>query len=154
MNTIVSAEEEREIAWDCLRLLTQFYRFLDESQFARLGALLHSQGVWVRQGRELRNAEQIVTELSMRPKNLVVRHFTTNALFEVRNAEHVNFSVYLGVVRADSASLPSGPPPLHGVQSVHVCNGEIWRTTEGWRIGRMDAGAAKMQIDLNAPRMS
>jgi hypothetical protein len=89
---------EREIEWDCQRVLLRFYDEFDRGNYAAMVAMFADGGVWHRAGKALAK-EQIAAELRLRPSRQRVRHVLTNILVEARDRDHADARCYLTVYR-------------------------------------------------------
>lgn len=77
MDTSTAAE------WLCQKSLVQFFNGLDDRRFDEMLSKLAPDGVWVRQGVELKGRAGVSTVLAERSATVVSRHIVTNATFEV-----------------------------------------------------------------------
>ena len=142
----VEVEPGLESLW--LGMLTRFYRRLDSGDVAGLLALAHPALRWRRQGKELSSHDEISATLSQRPAGLHVFHILSGVVFEAVSRDHVRYTGYLTVLRAREAAGSSLRMPPVGAQSLHVCEGELTLTHDGWRISFMDAGAPRINLEL------
>jgi len=138
----------RQTEADLLRTLTRFYRCLDANDIANLTSLMDDTFLWPRQGRELRNADDVTSALSGRDPRLHIFHLLNSVTFEVLDGDRMAYSGYLTVVRSYADPDQAVRMPPRGAQSLHVCAGEFTKTPQGWRISAMDAGPPRLLIDI------
>ena len=82
----------------CADVACRFFRYLDRRHYDELAGLFAPDGIWVRQGAQLRGRDAIVAALAQRPAGLVTRHLISNVWVEVESEEaarvHYDVSVY------------------------------------------------------------
>ena len=143
-----NADQERAIEWQCLKVLTSFYRSIDTANCGGIGSQLHPEGTWIRAGNKIRTQEEITADFAARPQGQILFHVVNNAIFKHRSSTHVDFSLYLSVARGRATLAPPEPNVFQGVQGIHLCQGEMWRTPEAWKIGLIDAGPPILRLEL------
>lgn len=127
------------IEWKCQKAVTAFFRCLDQSDYSGLLARMHPDGVWLRQGKQLKGEEQIMEAMRARSETLRVHHILTNALVDVDgDPERANLVGYLLLFRHDDGKKHAGPVPLKGPASINACNVELRPIAGDWRIYRME----------------
>ena len=138
----------REDSADLLTMLSRFYRFLDANDIQSLCGLMHPESLWLRQGRELRTSADIAAALSERDPRLHIFHILSGVVFEPLTSDHISYSGYLMVLRSYADANAAVRMPLIGAQSLHGCEGEFRRTADGWQICAMNAGPARLLVDV------
>ena len=135
MSEIESARERR---CEAVHLITSFYRHLDESDHESLAALMHPEGVWHRQGQELRDRNAILEAMSRRSPTRRIHHLLTN-VFANLGADGGEAEVigYMLVVRHESGTVPEGPSPLEGIENIRTIRARLRDTPDGWKIERL-----------------
>lgn len=96
---------EREIEWDCQRVLLRFYDEFDRGNYAAMVAMFADDGVWHRAGKALAK-QRIAAELQLRPSRQRVRHVLTNILVEALDRDHADARCYLTVYRNQDLDRP------------------------------------------------
>lgn len=140
----MTPEERRAAEWDCQKVIIDFFRHLDERRHDALSRLFHPQGLWLRQGKELRSRKQVVEVLDARPTSLLIHHLVTNIQIEVSEGT-ATLNCYLLVVRDEEGAMKPKPLPLRA-QGIYCCTGELERTQEGWQIKHLVAGTPTFQV--------
>ena len=116
--------------------IMRFFRALDEREFALLAPMLAPDGIWTRQGTDLRAAD-IEPAMADRSRTMRVHHLITNAYAEPGGDGEAEVCGYLLVVRHDSHVEPKGPSPLSGIDSIRTMRARLRQTAAGWRIVRL-----------------
>lgn len=126
------------IEWKCQKAIVAFYRCFDERDYSGLLARIHPDGVWLRQGKELKGERQIMEAMHARSKTLRIHHLLSNVLVEVdRESERAKLFAYLLTYRHDDGEPRIGPAPLKGPWGIYVCNAEPRPVAGDWRIYRL-----------------
>ena len=103
-----------EVEWKCQKAIMTFFRCLDERNFPGLLARMHRDGVWLRQGKQLKGEQQIMEAMHARSKTMHVYHVLTNILVDVGSeCERASLSAYLLVFRHDDGEKHVGSAPLN-----------------------------------------
>ena len=126
---------------DPVQTVARFFRALDDRDYPTLAALLAEDGVWSRQGAELRNAADIDAAMAKRSPTMRIHHLLTNLYAEMAGEDEAEVTGYMLVVRHDSGQPPTGPSPLEGLESVRTTRARLRRTPAGWRIVHLGGDA-------------
>jgi hypothetical protein len=135
----VTTEQRLAITLDAERLAHSFFLHLDESNYEPLIALFTPEGVWHRQGKELRGQGMVREAMQARPKGHTTRHLVSNLLVEIADQDHAESSFYLTVYGATSDGASKDPLPMALPNIVGVYKQKIVRTGQGWRVSEMSA---------------
>lgn len=128
----------REPRCEAVHVVTRFYRHLDESNYEALADLMHPEGVWYRQGKELRSRDAIVTAMSDRSPTRRIHHLLTNVFAELEgDGRAAEVTGYMLVVRHESGRVQEGPAPLEGIENIRTIRARLRETPSGWRIERL-----------------
>lgn len=119
---------------DPAQTVIRFFRALDDREYGALTALMAGDGVWRRQGAELRSAAEIEAAMAKRSPTMRIHHLLTNVFAEPHGAEEATVTAYMLVVRHDSGSKPSGPSPLQGFENIRTVRARLRHGEAGWRI--------------------
>ena len=123
----------------CQKAILAFFRCLDERDYAGLIARMHPEGVWLRQGKQLRGEQQILQAMNARSETMRIHHILTNVLVDVSSdSERASLFAYLLVFRHDDGEKHTGPAPLKGPAAIHTCNAELRPAAGDWRIFRLE----------------
>ena len=127
------------VEWKCQKAIVAFFRCLDQCDYPGLLARMHPEGVWLRQGKQLKGERQIMEAMHARSETLRVHHILTNVLVEVDSeSERATLVGYLLLFRHDDGQKHAGPVPLKGPSSINACNVELRPLDGDWRIFRME----------------
>lgn len=96
---------ERDIEWDCQRVMLRFYDEFDRGDYAAMVEMFAPGGVWHRAGKALAK-DQIAAELELRPARQRVRHVLSNILVEARDHDHADLRCYLTAYRNPDIDRP------------------------------------------------
>jgi hypothetical protein len=132
----------------CVSILNRFYRLLDSGDVSGLCALMNSEFVWMRQGKELRSPADVDEALRQRASNLQVFHLLNSVMIDLIVDDHVRYSGYLIVLRVPVEAGGLGGTAPAGIQALHICQGEMMRTAGGWRVSKMNAGPPHVALNL------
>jgi hypothetical protein len=124
----------------------RFFRALDDREYGLLAPLLAPDGVWHRQGAELRNEAEILAAMASRARTMRIHHLLTNVYAEPRGEDEAEVTAYMLVVRHDSKSEPAGPSPLTGIENIRTMRARLRRTAQGWRIVRLAGDAPSFSV--------
>ncbi len=130
----MNRENEREIEWECQKLLTLFCLYSDTRQYNKLVNLFTPDGVWYRLGEELRGHKKLRKALDARPLKALSRHVISNILVTAIDANHAESISYKSIYRHEEGEVLDKPVPLNGPKWVSVYTDKFFRTKDGWRI--------------------
>jgi SnoaL-like domain len=126
----------RALKADCQELTQRFYRDLDAHEYAQLSQLFAADGVWSRQGKQLKGPPEVLAELEKRPATLLTRHVIGNQIVDVLDPDHLRSQCYVTLYYADTGKPPQPPTPFTGPTCLFTYHDE-WRLTAGaWKITR------------------
>jgi len=115
-----------------------FFAGLDLNDPDAVAACMAPDGVWVRQGTELKGPEAVRQACAARPRDRATAHVISNltawAAGEGRMRVRFYLSAYLSAHKDGGWSAPSMP-------GVRWCTDDLVRTPAGWRIARKDSRA-------------
>jgi ketosteroid isomerase-like protein len=139
MSSVLSSLERLEIESACQRLVYEYLRALDGSDWDRLANCFVDDGTLTRPMQPeqvLQGREAIRDSMKGRPKGLITRHLATNVLIDVASrdvATGVTTLVMIGCTPADTARPPfeSGGPLYFGeFRDRFARDGGQWRFLE------------------------
>ena len=120
-----------------IQTVIRFFRHLDENNYQALAALLHPQGVWHRQGAELRGEEEVISALAKRSPTRRIVHLLTNLVGDMLEDGVAGVTGYMLVVKHEAGAELTGPAPLEGIESIRIIRARVRDTEHGWRVERM-----------------
>jgi hypothetical protein len=103
---------ERDIEWDCQRVMLRFYDAFDRGDYDAMVAMFAADGAWHRAGKVLAK-DQIAAELERRPPQQRVRHVLSNILVDARDPDHAGLTCYLVAYRNPDVDRPPEQQLLH-----------------------------------------
>lgn len=132
----LTASQRRAIEQDAAQVVNRFYHYLDGGNYAELAELMAPQGIWYRQGKELKGPAMVLEALSVRPEGMTTQHTNTNMVVDVIDATHADVKHYLTVFAHTAAKI--GDPakvelPLH----LGIREEKLVKTKAGWRIANI-----------------
>ena len=86
------------------RAIMAFYHALDASDFEHLIHAVAPDGVWYRQGKELRSRDMVREAMNARAPGTRTRHLVTNLLIDSVTADKAEARFYMTVFRSDGDS--------------------------------------------------
>jgi len=120
--------------FDACNTLTRFFRGLDDRDYDMMASLLADDGVWHRQGKDLRGPKMMCDELKKRSPTMVIHHLLTNVVLLSCSQTEAVVSAYMSVVRHDSGKKPTGPAPSTDIENIRTLTARLRPTQDGWRI--------------------
>lgn len=130
----LSPGRRRELEADCERVVLSVYRHLDEFDYARLVELFAPDGVWQREGRELKGRAQILANLEQRPRNQVVRHLITNLIVDIAPPAGARVTGYNTAYRALETAPDVVPVEIDAPLGLWVLRAELVSFRDLWLI--------------------
>ena len=97
---------------DCQQAVHSFYLSLDACDFKTVANLMASDGIWHRQGKELKGPLEVLQALSERPKGRVTAHMVQNLVVHIHNENQASASYLCLVYRCDLSQPSSEPAPM------------------------------------------
>lgn len=135
----VTPEQRVIIEADAERLCHTLFLHLDESNYESLIALFAPDGVWHRQGKELRGHAMMRDALKARPKGYTTRHLVSNLIVTIADQDHAENSFYLTVYNGTGDGVSKEPLPITLPSGVGVYKQKLVRTGGAWRIAEMSS---------------
>ncbi len=97
---------------DCQQAVHSFYLSLDACDFTTVANLMASDGIWHRQGKELKGPLEVLQALSERPKGRVTAHMVQNLVVNIHNESEASASYLCLVYRCDMKDPHTLPAPM------------------------------------------
>ena len=125
----------RNIEWDCVRLVNEFYCALDEKRYEDLANLFAPEGIWNRLGIDLKGPPQILASMDTR-SDWLTAHLVSNTRVRVLSQDHAETTQYITLYRHE------GWVPEHGPAAVVLPLGVLkhWdthvRIDGDWKIAK------------------
>jgi hypothetical protein len=91
----------------------RFYYYLDERRYEDMAAMMASDGVWFRQGTELRGPAEVLQALRLRAADSSVRHVMANGFADLDTQGEASVQIYQTVYKGHAAQgeVPVAPGP-------------------------------------------
>jgi hypothetical protein len=136
MTADMDAFEKVAAEFQCAAVLAKFFNCLDDRRMEELAALMAPDGVWVRQGRELRGPAMVLEAMTKRSPTVNTRHLLSNQELTASEADCVQGRFVAAVYSHDSGE-PQAVAKLELPRSIVVFEAKLGRTSEGWRIAHL-----------------
>lgn len=130
----MDAARQREIEWDCEKLLIRYMQALDDRKYEVLAGLFAEDGVWHRQGKELRGPAMILATMKDRPLKELRRHAVTNCLVSIQSDDRAEARSYMTVWAGDTDAVGTRPVTIKAPFRVGVATTRFVRRNNRWRI--------------------
>jgi ketosteroid isomerase-like protein len=108
------ADSELMQELECQRLVTRFFRALDAGDALATADLFTQDGVWRRQGSDVKGYDAIRAGVLERKSNVVVRHHVSNIDVHLVDADHAFGTSYYMLYRHEVAAGENAPFPTTG----------------------------------------
>jgi hypothetical protein len=133
----MTADERRGIERDVEKVAIRFFHYLDSYRYDDLAGLFTPDGVWHRQGKELRGSAALLAAMHARPAGTVTQHVASNILVDVLDADHAETTIYLTVYAHAGDATTKPPVPMSPPGQVGIYREKLARTPDGWRIAEI-----------------
>ena len=125
---------------ECTRLMNRFSWAVDAMDYDQVVSLFTSDCVFGRADKFFQGHAGLRQSLESRPKDRVTRHFASNIIIDVADADNAAGKAYC-LVFGHRGALPAGAEaPLGVPDSLILYDVKFVRTPEGWRIARWHIG--------------
>jgi hypothetical protein len=115
--------------FDCTQALLASYRALDQGDLERVAAGFATDGVWMRQGHDLRGPGEVLAALRARPAGRVSVHLLHNVAVDVVGVNDASLEYVLVAYSHDGGA--EAPPPPAGRPAVLAWQRERMRREAG-----------------------
>lgn len=119
------------------RLIYRFFLSLDERRYGDVAVLMAPDGVWHRQGRELRGPGDVMEALKLRPGGATTRHLITNVIVDITDVGQAEATFYLAVFFYGADVPPKLPVPIELPRHVSIFSARFTRANADWRVSHM-----------------
>lgn len=128
----------RGIEWDCQKLVRQYYRHVDQREFAKACDLFTDDVDWYSMGVNLKGSEEILKALTPALGKGTIRHVVTNMVVTAVDEDHAESDFYHTIYYQPEAEFEThdGPIPFEGPHRTHDQHDWYVRTDAGWRIAK------------------
>ncbi len=133
-------EREREIEWDCQKVLRQYYLHVDQRNYDEAVLLFTPDIRWQVMGLDLHGREAVRGSFGGLAES-TIRHVLTNTVVTVldeNNAESISYNT----IYVEKGFPDDGPISYDGPDRLGTQYAKLRRTDEGWRISERGSGPA------------
>ena len=117
---------------DCQQAVHYFYLSLDACDFKAVANLIASDGIWYRQGKELKGPTEVLQALNERPKGRVTAHMVQNLVVNVCNENQASASYMCLVYRCDLKQPSTDPAPMQPLSILRYEDTFVRAHSEQW----------------------
>ena len=127
-------DQERAIEWDCTKVLTQFYIYVDAGQYEEAAKMYTEDGFWTAGDLEKHGREAIYESMAKGLPTVFVQHMIQNIVVNVIDNDHANAVLYASVYRQGQGDMLPTTLPSIGPWFIGRQDNKMVRTNEGWKI--------------------
>ena len=128
----MTEDERRAIEQDCLKLIATYAIAADSHDAERFVGIFAEDGQWIRPKASIAGHAALRAFMLQRPRSVLSRHVSTNALVDVTGPDTARGISYAIVYKHEGHE--GGEAPLDGPESIVEYRDEFIRTPDGWRI--------------------
>jgi hypothetical protein len=129
----MSPQEIAAAEYACAHALNRFYAGIDGGRFEQVAELMAADGIWYRQGEQLKGPSQALAALQVRHPHIVSAHLVCNTVVELTGPDTANVGAYVLVLRHSGKAGDPAVPPVPAPRAVLRCEDQLVRTPAGWR---------------------
>ena len=129
----MDALEKVAAEFPCAALIARFFNCLDDRKMEELADLMAPDGVWVRQGRDLRGPAMVLDAMCQRSPTFNTRHLISNQELTASDADHVQGRFVVTLYGHDSGE-SQAVAQLELPRRIIVFEVKLSRTSDNWRI--------------------
>jgi hypothetical protein len=136
-------DEMHEMAAErgALRAVISHWAALDAMNYAAVAEGFAADGVWHRQGKELKGPGMVSAAMAERPKGARTRHIVTNVLATVKSESEVAIDFYMTVFSHNGEADAPLPAPMNVPNSVGLAHATVRRDSGQWKIVSLRSAA-------------
>jgi uncharacterized protein (TIGR02246 family) len=125
--------ERRAIEQDCLKLIAVYALAADHHDAERFVGIFAPDAQWIRPtGAVIQGHDALRAFMLQRPRSVLSRHVSTNAVVDVLGPDTAHGISYATVYKHEGHE--GGSAPLGGPESIVEYHDDFIRTQAGWRI--------------------
>lgn len=132
MQKPVRGERLLLIERDVERAIMAFFHALDSSNFEQLIQSVASDGIWYRQGKELRGREMVRAAMKAREPGARTKHLVTNLLIDSVTEDKAEARFYMTAFRADGDPGRPRPDKIELPRGLSLYNVRLTRENNKW----------------------
>lgn len=119
------------------KLIYDFFYYLDERRYRQLSDMFAPDGVWHRQGKELRGPDTVMNAMNERPAGFTTRHLITNVSVDVADAFTASALFYMTVFVHEGAEAPKAAVAINLPMHVSSFEQKFVNRSGQWLIGEL-----------------
>ena len=124
--------QKNSLIIDCQQAVHSFYLSLDACDFTAVATLMASDGIWYRQGKELKGPTEVLLALRERPKGRVTAHMVQNLVVSIHNENQASASYMCLVYRCDLKQPSTSPAPMLPLSILRYEDTFVRAASEQW----------------------
>lgn len=132
---LLNRSVEREIEWDCARVICQYYQHVDRNEFDKAVLLYTPKVRWEVMGVRLIGRGALQKGLVGALTGATIRHIVTNTVVNVLNVNHADVRFYLSIYYEEDTRVEDhdGPIQFLGPHRIMDQGDKMILTDNGWR---------------------
>ena len=142
MDDMIEAIAER----GAVRAVISHWAAIDSGNFEAVAAGISENGVWHRQGKELKGPAMVRAALAERSKGARTCHIVTNVLSNVVSETEVDIDYYMTVFSHNGEADAPLPAPMNVPNTVGLCHAKVRRGGTQWKITYLKSGVTFKRI--------
>jgi ketosteroid isomerase-like protein len=119
------------------RAIISLWAALDDGAFDAVANSFAADGVWHRQGKQLKGPAMVRAAMAERPAGARTRHVVTNMLVNARNENSAELSFYLTVYHHKGEPDAPSPAPMNVPLTVAQSKAVVQNDGSGWKISEL-----------------
>ncbi|MFT8247117.1 nuclear transport factor 2 family protein [Roseomonas sp. BN140053] len=131
---MATADMRRAAEHDAQKVINRFFHCLDDGRYEELSDLMAPEGIWHRQGKELKGPGMVLEAMRARPASLATRHVVTNLVVDARADDLVEAAFYVTVYGHSGGTIPA---PLELPLHVSLYRETLTGSADGWHIAEI-----------------
>ena len=130
----MNRDQERAIEWDCTKVLTEFYIYIDAGRYEEAVKMYTEDGYWTAGDLETHGRDAICESMRKGMPSKHIQHMVQNIVVNVVDEDHADAVLYATVYRQEKTdmlptTLSSFSPWFTGRQ-----DNKMVRTSDGWKM--------------------
>ena len=118
----------------CKDAIVRFFAALDAGRMDELANAFASDGLWHRQGVELRGPAAVASALATRPAGRVTAHLVQNLIVDLEDEERARARYLVLTYRHDAPDGATGPAPMVTPYSIAAYEDRLTRSGDTWLV--------------------
>jgi hypothetical protein len=129
----MTPQDVRDAEHACTHALHRFYSKIDAGDFDAVAQLMAPEGVWHRQGEQLKGPAAALAALGKRDPRIVSAHLVCNPVVDLLEPGLAELSAMVLVLRDVKQEGGPAVPLVPAPRAVLRCHDRLVRTEQGWR---------------------